>query len=130
LQRLLGIPATSKPNDPTCWHYAQGRLTIDLSKATELAKPGMALRFEGGDLPVRVLVVYGENEKYFAFQNRCTHMGHRRLDPVPGTPTVQCCSVNKSTYDLEGNKLYGPAPRAVTTYTTHLDGDQLVVMIS
>ena len=63
---------------------------------------------EGKNMPNRVLVVHGEDGEYRAFHNQCTHLGHRRLDPVPGTNTVQCCSVNKSTYDTEGTKIYGP----------------------
>ena len=129
-QRLLGKPVTSGPKDPNCWSYSEGKLSIDLKNAPELEKPGGALRFEGGDLPVRVLVFLGEEKKYHAFRNRCTHMGHRRLDPVPGTDTVQCCSINKSTYDYEGRKIYGPAPDPIINYTTTLDGDRLVVTIS
>lgn len=129
-QRLLGISATAKPDIDSCWNYANGKLTIFLSKASELKTPGGAARFEGKNLPVRVLVVYGEDGEYRAFQNRCTHMGHRRLDPVPGTGTVQCCSVNKSTYDSNGNKIFGPAPRPVTRYRVEKDQEKLIVSIA
>ena len=129
-QRLLGKPATPEPKNPNCWRYSDGKLSIDLKNAPELGKPGGALRFEGGDLPMRVLVFLGQDGKYRAFRNRCTHMGHRRLDPVPGTNTVQCCSINKSTYDYEGKKVYGPAPEPIMNYSTTLEGDRLIVAIS
>ncbi len=129
-QRLFGTPATSKPGTPDCWTYADGKLTVNLKKAPELKKIGGALRFEGGDLPERVLVVFGKDKTYRAYKNRCTHIGHRRLDPVPGTDTVQCCSVNKSTYDQNGKKIYGPAPKPVTPYPTAVKGNRLVVTIS
>jgi nitrite reductase/ring-hydroxylating ferredoxin subunit len=129
-QRLLGIPATAKPEIDSCWNYDNGKLTISLSKVPELKTPGGAARFEGKNLPVRVLVVYGEDGEYRAFQNRCTHMGHRRLDPVPGTSTVQCCSVNKSTYDSDGNKIFGPAPRPVTRYRVERDQETLIVSVA
>jgi Rieske Fe-S protein len=129
-QRILGIPATSKPTDPRCWSYSDGRLTIDLKKAPELAGSGAALRFEGDDLPVRVLVVSGEDGRFYAFPNRCTPVGHRRLDPVPGTNTIQCCSVNKSTYEYDGKNIHGPAPRPVVTYPAEMDGETLVVTLS
>ena len=128
-QRLLGIPATAKPGAEGCWNYANGKLTIDLNKASELKKQGGALRFEGKNLPKRVLVVCGEQGDYRAFHNRCTHLGHRRLDPVPGTQTVQCCSVNKSTYDSEGNKVFGPAPRPITRFPVEKDQGKLIVSI-
>jgi nitrite reductase/ring-hydroxylating ferredoxin subunit len=129
-QRIFGIPATSQPQVPDCWTFADGKLTIDLKKAKVLKKPGGALRFEGGNLPKRVLVVYGEDKKYRAYHNRCTHIGHRRLDPVPGTGTVQCCSVNKSTYDAAGEKIYGPAPRPIATYPAVVKGNQLTITLS
>jgi nitrite reductase/ring-hydroxylating ferredoxin subunit len=128
-KRIFGIPATSKPDNPDCWSYSDGKLTIDLRKASELEKPGSAIRLEGGSLPERLLVVFGEDEQYHVVKNRCSHMGHRRLDPVPGTTTVQCCSVNKSTYDFEGTKVYGPAPDPITTYPASLDGDQIISTI-
>ncbi len=129
-QRLLGIPATTKPGAEDCWSYASGKMTIDLGKAPELKKNGGALRFEGKDLPKRVLVVCGEDGEYRAYHNRCTHLGHRRLDPVPGTDTVQCCSVNKSTYDSNGNKVFGPAPRPIARFPVEKEQDKLTVSIS
>ncbi len=129
-QRILGISATAKPKIDSCWHYADGKLTIDLSKASELKASGGAARFEGNNLPVRVLVVYGEDGEYRAFQNRCTHFGHRRLDPVPGTSTVQCCSINKSTYDSDGKNIFGPAPRPGTRYPVEKDQEKLIVSVA
>ena len=90
-QRILGLPATAKPQDADCWSYADGKLTLDLKRVPELEKPGGAIRLEGRNLPERILVIFGEDEKFYVFRNRCTHVGHRRLDPVPGTKTIQCC---------------------------------------
>ena len=126
-QRLLGISATTKPAIDGCWNYADGKLTIDLEKTVELETPGGAIRCEGKNLPKRVLVVRGEDGEYRAFHNRCTHLGHRRLDPVPGTDTVQCCSINKSTYDPGGNKIFGPAPHPITLYPVQKEQGNLVV---
>ncbi|RLC32026.1 MAG: Rieske (2Fe-2S) protein [Deltaproteobacteria bacterium] len=129
-QRIFGIPATPKFNHPDCWHFSDGKLTVDLKKVPELDKPGGAIRVEGRDLPRRILVVHGEDGNYHVFQNRCTHMGHRRLDPVPGTNTVQCCSVNKSTYDYAGTKIHGPAPKPITTYPVIVENDKLIASLS
>ncbi len=129
-QRLLGISATTGPGMDDCWSYEGGKLTIDLGKASELKKAGGALRFEGKNLPKRVLVVCGEDGEYRAYHNRCTHLGHRRLDPVPGTDTVQCCSVNKSTYDSDGKKVYGPAPRPITRFPVEIEPGKLIVSVS
>jgi nitrite reductase/ring-hydroxylating ferredoxin subunit len=130
LQRILGMPATSKPMDPEGWHFADGNLTIDLKRTPELGQPGNAVRLEGGNLPKRVLVVYGEDQRYYAFHNRCRHFGHRRLDFVPGTSTVQCCSINKSTYNFSGEKIHGPAPGPIASYPVTVEADKLIVRIS
>lgn len=130
MQRILGKPATEMPTVSDCWSYEAGKITIDLSKSPELQISGGALRLEGGSLPLRVLVVYGEDGEYRAYENRCTHIGHRRLDPVPGTNTVQCCSINKSTFESGGEKISGPARHSVKTFPVEKDLENLVVLIS
>jgi nitrite reductase/ring-hydroxylating ferredoxin subunit len=129
-QRIFGISATDKPQDENGWHYESGKLIISLERIRELTQPGTAVRFEGKNLLERILVVFGEDKQYRAYQNRCTHIGHRRLDYVPGTQTVQCCSVNKSTYSVDGIKIYGPAPRPIKSYPVEVTEKELHVKIS
>jgi nitrite reductase/ring-hydroxylating ferredoxin subunit len=129
-QRIFGISATDKPQDESGWRYESGQLTISLNRIPEMTRPGTAVRFEGKSLPARVLVVFGEDRQYQAFHNRCTHLGHRRLDYVPGTATVQCCSVNKSTYTFDGDKIHGPAPRPIRTYPVEVGEKELHIRIS
>jgi len=129
-QRIFGISATAKPQDESGWHYEAGQLTISLDRLPELTQAGTAVRFEGKSLPARVLVVFGQDRQYRAFHNRCTHLGHRRLDYVPGTETVQCCSVNKSTYTFDGDKIHGPAPQPIDTYPVEVGERKLRIRIS
>lgn len=128
LQRLFGISATKPPADLGCWSYGAGKVLVDLRRAPELSQPGGAIRLEGKNLPERVLVVHGDDGNYYAFRNRCKHMG-RRLDPVPATGTVQCCSVSKSTYGYDGGVVYGPAKEAVATFKTEVQDGQLVIIL-
>ncbi len=129
LQRLLGIPATPKPANPDCWSYSQGTLYIDLQKAPELQAKGGALRLEGRNLPSRVLVLCDMDGNYHALHNRCTHMGHRRLDPWPENATVHCCSVSKSSYDLEGNNISGPASKPIKKFPITAGNEQLSIQL-
>ena len=129
-QRIFGISATDRPRNDKGWHYESGQLMIKLDLVPELTQPGTAVRFEGNNLPKRVLVIFGEDEQYRAFHNRCTHFGHRRLDYVPGTETVQCCSVNKSTYTVAGKKIYGPNPKPVDTFKVEKSDEQLIVQLT
>ncbi len=128
-QRLLGISATQPPKDPDCWSFEDGRITIDLRRTPELAQTSGALRLEGGDLPKRTLVVHSNDGRYHAFCNQCAH-GKRRLDPVPGTTTVQCCSVGKSTYDYGGERLSGSAKGPITPFKVELKGEQVIVILA
>jgi nitrite reductase/ring-hydroxylating ferredoxin subunit len=127
-QRIFGRPATKPPKDVKCWTYAGGKVIIDLDRAPELSEVGGAIRLESDELPKHLLVVCGLDGEFHVFCNQCAHMG-RRLDPVPGTETVQCCSIGKSTYDYEGNKLAGPAPRAITRYALEATDGKLIVTI-
>jgi nitrite reductase/ring-hydroxylating ferredoxin subunit len=128
-KRIVGICATDKPRNPDGWNFKAGQLTISLARIPELTLAGTAMRFEGKSLPSRVLVVCDEDKQYHAFQNRCTHLGHRRLDYVPGTHTVQCCSVNKSTYEFDGECICGPAPQPIRTYSVEVRTDELRIRI-
>jgi hypothetical protein len=79
LQRIFGIPATRPPRDPGCWVYSVGRVQIDLIRAPELRRPEGAVRLEGGELPLKLLVMRGDDGRFHAFHNRCGH-GGRCLD--------------------------------------------------
>jgi len=126
LKRILGICETSRPARQDAWSVANRRITIHLTRAPELAKPGGAVRLEGARLPERVLVVHGSDGKYHALSNRCTHMG-RRLDPLQGAARIQCCSVLKSTFTYEGQVVSGVARKPVQSFPVTLEGDRLVI---
>lgn len=128
-QKILGKPATKEPIQSDCWEFDGGKLTINLEATPELQTPGGAIRLEGRALPLRVLVVNGEDGEYRAYHNKCTHFGHRRLDPVPGTDMVQCCSINQSTFDSGGEKISGPAGHSVTRFPVEQDNDKLMITI-
>lgn len=128
-QRLLGKCATELPENPDCWTYNGGIITVDLEKAKELDPVNGALRIEGDALPNRVLVIYGEDNQYHAFANHCAH-AKRRLDPVPGTKTVQCCSVGKSTYDYSGKILNNEKLSDITTYPVDFSDGKLTIQVA
>lgn len=126
-QRILGRPATSLPESNDFWSFNDGKITIDLSQAPALAKPGGAVRLEG-DVPKKVLVVHSEDGQYRAYDNKCTHMG-RCVDPVPGTETVQCCSINTATFDYDGNVIDGPAKSPLQTHPVTVEDGKLVIEV-
>lgn len=129
LSRILGISRTKPPADLQCWSYADGKVEIDLSRATELADTGGAVRLEGGGLPMRVLVIKDDQGEYRAYHNKCTHMG-RRIDVLPGQLQLECCSVNKSKFDVEGKQMSGPTKGPLKSFPTAIQDGRLIVDLS
>ena len=129
LKRLLGICATQLPANSGCWTYADGKLEVILDKAPELSQKGGAVRLEGPSLPKRVLVVHGQDGAFHAFPNRCTHSGHRRIDPVPGEDKIRCCSVRKSIFEYSGKLISGSAKESLEPLALESDGSKLVISI-
>jgi nitrite reductase/ring-hydroxylating ferredoxin subunit len=127
-KRLLGICSTRPPADPGAWRRVPDGVEIDLQRVPELSTAGGAVRLEEGDVTKRVLVVHGEDGHYHAFVNRCTHMG-RRIDPLPGTDRVRCCSVSRSTFDYTGGVVSGAAKAGLQTLTVRLQERWLTIEI-
>lgn len=126
-KRIFGICDTQPPADPGCWTFTDGILEIQLARAPELAAPGGAIRLENASLPCRVLVFHGDDGRYHALPNRCTHLGHRRLDILPGQAKVRCCSIGQSEFDYAGRRLGGSATTSLQPLTVEVDGDRLIV---
>lgn len=126
LSRIFGICSTKPPADGGCWRVTGGNVEIDLSKARELDSRGGAIRLEGGGLPLRVLVMHGNDGEIYAYRNKCTHIG-RRLDPLTGSPHIQCCSVNKSTWDYDGASISGPGREPLTRLPVERVDSRLII---
>lgn len=127
-QRLFGLCATRKPSRQEAWDASEGKITLDLKAVPELNSKGSAVRIDGKGIKVPVLVVHGDDGEYRAFQNRCTH-GKRALDPVPGTNTIQCCSVGTSTFSYDGSLIEGPAKGPLTVYRVDQAGETLTITL-
>ncbi len=127
-QRLFGVCSTRRPSEKGGWTASAGKITLDLGAMPELKSKGSAIRLEGQGLKDPVLLVHGDDATYRAFKNRCTH-GKRALDPVPGTNTVQCCSVGTSTFSYDGSLVEGPAKGPLTVYRVDQDGDFLTITV-
>ena len=126
--RILGICKTKRPLDSGSWKMEGNEVHLDLSRAPELAAADGALRLEGGGLPFRVLVIRGKVGGFYAYRNKCTHMG-RRLDPVPGANQLECCSVSRSTFNLDGRAVHGPAKDHVSVLALEEKGKTLIIYL-
>lgn len=129
LKRIFGISATPPPGNAAGWEFANQTIKIDLNQMPELVSPGSAVRLEGKGLPVRTLVVHGQDGDFHAYANRCTHMG-RRIDILPGTDRIECCSVSKSTFDYGGRPLGGAAKKPLRVFAVTLSNNELTIQLT
>jgi len=129
-KRIFGICETRPPEDPLCWKLSGETIEIDLNTAVELAEPNGAIRLEGNGLPLKVLVIHGHDGQFHAFGNRCTHSGHRRIDPLPGETAVRCCSLSKSTYAYDGRVISGPAKEAIPVFPVEVKEGKMQVKLA
>jgi len=125
---VLGICET-KPLSGDLWSLEGSKVQVKLSQMPEPLQKGGAVYLKGGGLPRPVLLLRTEDDRYLAFEDRCTHFGHRKLDLVPGEAKLRCCSINHSTYDLEGNRLSGPAKRPIACYTVEQSNGDLEITL-
>jgi len=127
IQRLFGMPFTGLIEEPA-WTYASGTLKVALDRVPELREQSGGIRIESEDLPVRVLIIHGDDGVYRAYENRCGH-GGRRLDHVGGTGTLMCCSMGKSAYDYSGTVTGGPADKPLRSFQVENEDGVLVVIL-
>jgi len=127
-QRIFGIPLTKKPLNENSFIFKDGRVEVDLSKCPELKDSGTAIRLEGKELSKRILLIHGDDGRFSAYHNRCGHAG-RRLDPVDGENTVQCCSVSKTTYSCEGNPIHGPVKKELKIFEIEKKDNKLFIKL-
>jgi cytochrome b6-f complex iron-sulfur subunit len=125
---ILGICET-KPLVESAWELKDTQVLVDLKEAPALSCKGGAVYLKGKGLSKPVLVVRGDDNKLYAYENSCTH-GHRKIDPVAGEGKLRCCSVNHSTFSYDGKQLSGPAKHEILRYEAKECGGKLVIKIS
>ncbi|MDM8524344.1 Rieske 2Fe-2S domain-containing protein [Desulfococcaceae bacterium HSG8] len=106
--RIFGICRTPLPAAPDAWSYTDKKVSVELESVPELSQPGSAIRLEGKGLPCKIFLLHGTDGNFYAFENKCTHMG-RRLDLTADHEAIQCCSISESTYNYSGEIVSGPA---------------------
>ena len=129
IKRLFGICETQAPSKNESWVYDNQEIRIDLKQTPELANPDSSIRLEGKGMQKKILVVHGVDGKFYAFLNKCTHMG-RRIDPLPGKEMIECCSISKSTFTYSGDCVSGAARDSLPVFQVVLKDDKLVIKLS
>ena len=128
LNRIFGRCKTRLLRRRESWALVDDTVVVDLNLTPELAKPGGAVRIEDKRMKLRILVIRDREGGYHAFANKCSHMG-RRLDPLPGTDALQCCSVGRSVFTLAGEVRSGSAKDGLTVYPVKTGQKRIVIYL-
>jgi cytochrome b6-f complex iron-sulfur subunit len=124
---VAGICET-KPLDKALWRVEGDQAVVLLASASGYLPQGGAVRLEGPEVGQPVLVMRATDGTYRAYVNKCTHMG-RRMDPAKDGQILRCCSVNHSTFDLEGVKRSGPAKGGLTVLPVQHESGELRITL-
>ncbi|HOP64433.1 MAG TPA: Rieske 2Fe-2S domain-containing protein [Spirochaetota bacterium] len=124
-QRIFGISA-SKVASSDSWSFDGSVLRIDPGRLPEISASGGGVRIEGKGLPDRFLLLHGRDGDYHLFSNRCRH-GGRRLDP--DGDGLQCCSLGKSAYDINGTVRSGPAKKNLKKYAIRRENNYIIAEV-
>src|SRR6185295_11032194 len=68
-----------------------------------------------------VVINRGPNDTFYALNSKCTHQGCA-VDPMDSSTNQITCPCHGSVYSIDGKRLSGPAPTALTKYTIQFDG--------
>ncbi|MBI3414455.1 MAG: Rieske (2Fe-2S) protein [Verrucomicrobia bacterium] len=89
---------------------------------------GGGLMPDGNFYPI--IVSRGPNNTFFALSSRCTHQGCT-VDPLDSSTNEIHCPCHGSRYAIDGKRLGGPAPSALSKFPIAFDGnDTLTIQIS
>lgn len=125
--KALGGVCDTEPLSQDLWSLEGDVVRVKLSGRQDIIERGGGTYLQGKGLARPILVVRTDDDNYLAFTNRCTHIGHRKIDPVPGQKTLRCCSLFHSTFDYEGRRLSGPAKDPLTRHEVVLDKGDLLI---
>jgi len=123
---LAGVCRT-RPLSFHAWRLDGKTARVSLADAGVPREPGEAVYLKGHGLKHPILILRTGDGAFLAVQNRCTHVGGRKLDPVPEQSLLRCCSVGHSTFDLDGSPVSGPAIKPLTIYPSEERDGELIV---
>jgi len=126
--RILGICDTQVPADSDSWEYRDRELQLRLDKIPELSAKGGAIRLDGKGLPFGILIIYGNDDKFHALINRCTHF-EQKLDISKGRKRLKCCNFGRSTWDYDGRSISGIADDNLPVLEIRNSADNLIVLV-
>ncbi len=102
-------------------------IIVDISKVEnqDLLTAGGTLALGGNEVDRKGILLYRENETTVkAYSRECTH---RQCTVGPFINGVSTCPCHRSRFNLAGDRISGPAPRALHQYPTSVKGNIITI---
>jgi len=116
--------------DAGAYTVKDGKLEIDLGKATQLATVGGSVKIIDPALSDSLIVVRTGDEQYVVASLICTHRGKVELNYQHDQKRFKCASLGSSKFGLDGKNLGGPADKPLRIYKVSKTDGALVVALS
>jgi nitrite reductase/ring-hydroxylating ferredoxin subunit len=115
--------------DSASFFIQQDTLFIDLQREKILSKQGNAVFVSIPEQEIEMIVIHSNNNEYFALERFCTH-GRQVVSFNKKRNIVQCNGYNHSIFDLSGNVIKGPAPRALRSFRVVFKENRLEILLA
>ena len=102
-------------------------ITVNISQTEnrDLATVGETLVLGGNDVDKKGILLYRESKTIVkAYSRECTH---QQCAVGPFINGVSSCPCHRSQFDLFGERISGPAPRALHQYSTSVNGNIITI---
>jgi cytochrome b6-f complex iron-sulfur subunit len=100
-------------------------VNISMTENRALTTVGETLVLGGNDVDKKGILLYRESTTTVkAYSRECTH---QQCTVGPFINGVSSCPCHGSRFDLTGEKISGPASRALDQYTTSVDGNIITI---
>ncbi|MFC2123596.1 Rieske (2Fe-2S) protein [Bacteroidota bacterium] len=108
-----------------------GEVKILLDDVPKLKEKGYGMKFKvsGPDKEIKLVLVHANDDQFYALENKCTH-GGRELEYKTDDEIMRCTSFGHSKFELDGDKVKGPADGDVLTFPVSLYQNEMVITIA
>ena len=101
-------------------------IVIDLAKAEVIKEQGFAALIIDPDKNIQMIIVRTGDAEFAVLHRLCTH-GGQAISFNRERNILQCNNYNHAIFDLSGQVIKGPAPKAIKKYETKLESGKLII---
>ncbi len=124
ITKIGDTPAISQES----FTYADGVLTIDLSKEAVLVEVGGSVKIKHADIPQGMIIAHVDQNRFEIASLLCTHRGVE-VEYNHEKNNFTCASLGSSKYTVDGGNISGPAEKPLKSYEAAFNGDILTIKL-